>query len=122
VIDPGLGHAPQQVLGVGGLGGLIGTPWVVREAEVVLPGEAVEVGVDHGGSVGGFSPEMARRERDGGGLEELASSHGRPSLVSRSRLGDHTSGIRLRIAHRRVLGTGAGEEDREFGLLEWLDL
>ena len=44
---------------------------------VVLACEAVEVGIDHGGSaVGDVGTEVARQQWHGGGLEELASSHG----------------------------------------------
>ena len=57
VIDPGLGHAPQQVLGGGGLGGLVGSLRVVGEPRIVLAGEAMQMGIDHGGTpVGGFEP------------------------------------------------------------------
>ena len=50
---------------------------MVGEAGVVLAGEAVQVGVDHGGSaVGGVGTEVARQQWHGGGLEELASLHG----------------------------------------------
>ena len=50
---------------------------MVGEAGVVLAGEAVEVGVDDGGSaVGGVGTEVARQHWHGGGLEELASMHG----------------------------------------------
>src|SRR5207253_2084486 len=77
MIDPALGHAPQEMLGGGGLGGLVGSIWMVGEAGVVLACEAVEVGVDHGGSaVGGVGTEAARQQWNGGGLEELASLHG----------------------------------------------
>ena len=80
VVHAGLGHAPQQVLGGGGLVGLVRPLGVVGEAGVVLAGEAVEVGVDDRGTpVVGPSPVPARCERHrrgGGGLEEMASSHG----------------------------------------------
>jgi hypothetical protein len=62
----------------GGLLGLIRPLRVVGEAGVVLACEAVEVGVDHGGTpVGGVGTEVARQQwYGGGGLEELASIHG----------------------------------------------
>jgi hypothetical protein len=77
VIDAGLGHAPQEVLGGGGLGGLIRSLRVVGETGVVLAGEAMQMGIDHRGSaVICFSPWAARQQWHGGGLEELASVHG----------------------------------------------
>jgi hypothetical protein len=65
------------MLGGGGLLGLILPLRVVREPRVVPAGEAVQVGVDHGGTpVGGVGTEVVRQQWHGGGLEELASIHG----------------------------------------------
>ena len=60
VVHPGPGHAPQQVLGSGRLGGLIRPFRVVRESGVVPPGEAVQVRVHHRGTpVVGHCPDSA---------------------------------------------------------------
>jgi hypothetical protein len=109
IIDPSLGHAPQEVFGSGGIGGLIGSLRMVGETIVVLSCEAVEMGVDHrGAEVGRAGMQVARQQWQSGGLEEPASLHGgfltagRHSLIQKSaRVDTPTQGItRAGLSHR----------------------
>ena len=86
VIDAGLAHALQQVLGRGGLFGLVGSLGMVREPWIVFAGEAVEVGVDHGDALGGWT-----------GLGAAARDHERSSRRRR-----RPASPRLEDAWRRV--------------------